>query len=323
MVDDFCLIEIVKEALPARHHRISMGVQTFDRRYLESMGRQGFGDADDVAKITETAHRMGMTVSGDLLINLPSQTEREIIADVEKAIAIGLDQVCIYHLVLFEGIGTAWSKDSRLLKTLPGHKRAMKHWRTAREAMLAAGFEQTTLTNFERADVARSGRGFAYERHSFTPDQYDAVGFGPAAISTFVGDSMSGAVKPANAGDSSDYVAAVRETGNAWAHRFEYSEQDLRLLFVTRSIPSMRVSRPAYRAVFGTDLVGDFSDVLAAVDRQRLVEIDASGLDLTERGMLFADSIAGLFASRRAQQIRLSRRALSPEDGEAVLHHMG
>jgi coproporphyrinogen III oxidase-like Fe-S oxidoreductase len=37
--------------MPARHRRISMGVQTFDPDALRRMGRQGFGDRATVAKV--------------------------------------------------------------------------------------------------------------------------------------------------------------------------------------------------------------------------------------------------------------------------------
>src|SRR6185369_1639571 len=56
--------------MPARHHRISMGVQTFDEAMLARMGRSHFGDRRDVARVIEKAHRRGLTVSGDFLVNL-------------------------------------------------------------------------------------------------------------------------------------------------------------------------------------------------------------------------------------------------------------
>src|SRR5581483_10937162 len=61
---------------------------------------------------------------------------------------------------------------------------AADNWLALRELLLSQGFVQTTLTNFERADVRTSARRFVYEEHSFTPQAYDALGFGPLAITT-------------------------------------------------------------------------------------------------------------------------------------------
>ncbi|MBT3224580.1 MAG: Fe-S oxidoreductase, partial [Proteobacteria bacterium] len=68
---DYELLRIMMDHLPARHHRVSMGVQSFDVDYIKMMGRQAFGDFKDISAVIGFAHEMEMTVSLDLLINLP------------------------------------------------------------------------------------------------------------------------------------------------------------------------------------------------------------------------------------------------------------
>lgn len=114
--------------MPARHRRISMGVQTFDDAALARMGRSHFGDRRDVARAVEKAHKHGATASGDFLINLPSEPSAQMRSDAKEAMRLGFDQVCIYHLVLTEGQGTPWSEDAKVRDALPSRDEACESW---------------------------------------------------------------------------------------------------------------------------------------------------------------------------------------------------
>jgi oxygen-independent coproporphyrinogen-3 oxidase len=46
------------------------------------MGRTAFGDGQVFAQVVSLAHSRNMTVSGDLLFNLPGQPLAEMLADV-------------------------------------------------------------------------------------------------------------------------------------------------------------------------------------------------------------------------------------------------
>jgi oxygen-independent coproporphyrinogen-3 oxidase len=111
------LVDILREELPARHFRLSMGVQTFDEDRLRMMGRLGFGTAETFAEVVRLGHARGFTVSGDLLFNLPGQSLSAMRDDVGRAVEIGLDHVGLYHLVMFAGLGTEWSRDPALVAT--------------------------------------------------------------------------------------------------------------------------------------------------------------------------------------------------------------
>ena len=100
------LVDILRDELPARHIRLSMGIQTFNQGRLKQMGRLGFGDAETFREVVELGHARGFTVSADLLFNLPGQSLEEMRNDVRRAMEIGLDHLGLYHLVMFEGLGT-------------------------------------------------------------------------------------------------------------------------------------------------------------------------------------------------------------------------
>jgi oxygen-independent coproporphyrinogen-3 oxidase len=285
--------------IPARQHRISMGVQTFDEHWLARMGRGHFGGRRTVGQVVEKAHRRGLTVSGDFLINLPGQPRAQMLDDLRVAESLGFDQVCVYHLVLTEGTGTPWGQDQALLRALPETAAACESWLAVREALIERGFVQTTLTNFERAEVSRSDRRFVYEEHSYSPERYDALGFGPLSISTFVDLGRRRAVKLVrgkNLGSSPDQDDLF----------FAYDEEDVRLLYLTRTLARLRVDRATYRAAFGADVTKHFGEALDAVREAGLATLDAEALRLTPRGMFYADSVAGLLAWPRVEALRAS-----------------
>jgi oxygen-independent coproporphyrinogen-3 oxidase len=304
------------DALPARHRRLSMGVQTFQPAWIERMGRRAFGGRAEVAQVVQRAHARGMTASCDLLINLPGQPLADMLEDVRTAAALGLDQICVYHLVLFEGLGTAWSRDPAMLAARPSNEAAFRNWQAVRRWLLAHGYVQSTLTNFERAEVASSPRRFVYEELSFRPEQTDGIGFGPGGITCFTDSAGGRAIKLVNAAGSEAYRAEVTSRGTAFDRAFRYAARDLRLLHLTRTLARLEVDRATYRTSLGTDPLEDFPGAFGALADADLVTIDDRAVRLTERGMFYADAVAGLLAWRRVDTLRARRRLPMVRDAE-------
>lgn len=136
--------------LPGRHRRVSMGVQTFDGAWLKRMGREAFGDVGTVRAVVADAHARGITASADLLFNLPGQTLPQMLEDVRRAVDCGLDQLCLYHLVLHPDLGTPWSRDPTLLAALPGQEEAF------------AALEAARLLTLDEAQIRLTPRGMFF-----------------------------------------------------------------------------------------------------------------------------------------------------------------
>jgi oxygen-independent coproporphyrinogen-3 oxidase len=297
------LVDIVREELPARHFRLSMGIQTFDRDRLKQMGRLGFGGAETFRDVVRLGHERGMTVSGDLLFNLPGQSLEEMKDDVRRAVEIGLDHLGLYHLVLFEGLGTVWSRDRGMVGALPTNAEAARNWLALRDLLEGLGFVQTTLTNFERREYQGDPRRFVYEEMSFRPDRFDMIGFGPSGISfAHYGQTAAKVVNPAGA---AEYVAAVKTGRPAWDRAFVYTPRDLRVLHLTRRLAALEIRRDAYRAFFGSDPIDDFRPEFEAIEQEGLMSVTDDAIEPTGLGMFHADSIAALLAWK--QHARASR----------------
>jgi oxygen-independent coproporphyrinogen-3 oxidase len=295
------LLDVMREELPARHFRISMGIQTFSERRLEQMGRLAFGLASTFAAAVEAAHQRDMTASGDLLCNLPSQTLSEMRDDIRQAIDIGLDQICLYNLVMFRGLGTVWSRDAELLASLPTNDEAADHWLILREFLIDNGFRQTSLTNFERAELASDTRRYRYEPISYESNHCQVLGFGPSGISYSPTDSGEYALKTMNPESSAEYLQAVRSHNPTWNRYFQYQRHDLELLHFTRRLAALRIDKAEFSQTFGLAAWDRYSDRLALLVAEGLLEDWPHAYLLTPRGMFYSDSIAALLAESRWQ----------------------
>jgi oxygen-independent coproporphyrinogen-3 oxidase len=328
------LIDVLREEIPARRYRISMGIQTFDRQRLRQMGRTAFGDADTFEAVVRTARDRGVSVSCDLLFNLPGQSLAAMQEDLARALALGLDHICLYHLVLFEGLGTEWSTDPGLLSKLPDNDEACANWLSLRETLLGSGFRQTTLTNLEREALASTEDRFLYEELVLSPDRYDWLGFGPGAISVLLDAKLDRGLKLLNTETAADYIATVGTGAPSWSRYFSYGLRDLKVLYLTRKVARLGVDRREYAGLFGVDPVADFELEIAALAERGLLIIRDDTMELTPAGMFCADTIAGLLASRQVKHNRSMElaRGTVPEpqavyygtlDNDARLQRMG
>lgn len=306
------LMDILREEIPARHFRLSMGVQTFDEKRLRQMGRLAFGLADTFAEVVEEAHTRGFTISADLLFNLPGQSLDEMAQDMEHALRIGLDHLGLYHLVLFRGLGTAWSRDPAMLAGLPTNEQAAENWLALRALLRERGMVQTTLTNFERSRFQGDERRFLYEELSFQPDRHDVAGFGPGAISFTASRSFTEGRKLLNPDAADDYMTGVRGGQSPWDRYFEYDAMDLRIFYLTRRLAALEIDRRRYAQLFGTDPLTDFPGAFAALGDEGLLEVTATTIRPTPRGMFYADSIAALLAWRRIEARRRGKLPSPP-----------
>jgi len=288
------LVDILQEELGARHFRISMGIQTFSEQRLEQMGRLAFGRPQLFAAVVRAAHQRGTTVSGDLLFNLPSQRLSEMIDDVQRAIEIGLDQICLYHLVLFRGLGTAWSRDPKMIAGLPSNDESAANWEALRETLLHNGFRQTSLTNFERSDFAGDPRQYRYESISYESLRCQVLGFGPAGISFSQAANGATALKTQNPESSAAYVDAVRAEGPVWNRYYAYQQQELELLHFIRRLAALRIDLVPFVETFGQLALDRYMEVFALLVEEGLLVRERQSFTLTPRGMFFSDAIATL-----------------------------
>ena len=315
------LLDVMRDTLNARQYRLSMGVQTFDAARLKEMGRAAFGTPDTFRAVVELAHTLGFTASADLLFNLPGQTLDQMKDDVRRALDLGLDHIGLYHLVLFRGLGTPWADDDDMLAELPGNEQACDHWQALRELLVARGFTQTSLTNFEQGRYRNRAERYQYEECSFKPDEYEAIGFGPSAISYAATKDFGFGLKTMNPAGADEYRAAATSGQRVWNKAFVYRPLDQKVLWLTRRLAALEIDRTRYRALFGTDVLADFGAEVAAARDAGLMEVTEHVIRPTPRGMFYADAVAAVLASPAIRARRDLGPAVAGRDAPKELLH--
>ena len=82
-------------------NRLSVGVQSFDNKILESIQRlDKYGCGEGIREKICSVMGMFDTVNIDMIFNFPNQTEEMLVQDVEIVKEIGADQVTYYPLIV-------------------------------------------------------------------------------------------------------------------------------------------------------------------------------------------------------------------------------
>lgn len=190
--------------LRAGVNRVSMGVQSFDQKVLESCGRAH--SAADVERAIADMHAASVdNFSLDLISSLPGVTEELWRETLRKAVASGCSHVSVYDLQIEEKTAFGrWFSPGQF--PLPTDGQAA--------AMYAAAVEELSgiFEHYEVSNYARPGKRSRHNQHYWRCSSVWGFGLGAAS---FVDNSR--ATRPSSLATYSDWVTAAEERGYAAA----------------------------------------------------------------------------------------------------------
>lgn len=148
---------------------ISLGVQSFQEKWLRLMGRKH--DPSSMDRVRQIVNSGSFkTVNIDLIFALPDQTIEALRYDLESAIACGVDQITAYPLFTFPY--TTIGRYRKLAQVgMPKLSVRRTLYNYIYDSLISSGFRRVSVWGFARADVPRYS--------SVTRDNY--IGFGPGA----------------------------------------------------------------------------------------------------------------------------------------------
>ena len=174
-------------------NRLSIGVQSFDDRELQPIGR--VHDAARAREAIYDATSSGIRTSIDLILGLPNQTAESFRSSLDEAIATGIGHVSIYMLDLDEDTALRRRVESGVVR-LPDEELISGLYVEMVETLRDAGFAQYEISNFARpAEESRHNLRYWRRQHYH--------GFGLGAHS-FIGERRF-----ANTRDIHSYIGGV------------------------------------------------------------------------------------------------------------------
>ncbi len=268
--------------------RISIGVQSFDRRETDSVLRPQDPARVDAALglLKEFAFR---TLNVDLIYGLPEQTPKSWIASLDRALAFEPEELYLYPLYVrpLTGLGKtgrAWD-DQRIAL-----------YRAGRERLLARGWTQVSMRMFRAPDAAtQDGPVYCCQE-----DGMVGVGSGARSYTDRVHWSTEYAVAQSGVRQILREYVSRTEFGFAdWGIRLD--EDDRRRRFVILSVLLDGVDLDTYRHRFGGEALDDLPMLGELVERG-MAAIHGNVLALTEAGRERSDAIGPALVSAQVKE---------------------
>ena len=261
-----------REWAAAGVNRVSLGVQSFDSRALQWMGRlHAPGDAR--AAVNRALAAGIASISIDLIFGLPDSAPRAWANDLEQALALDVPHVSLY--------GLSVEKGTRLFRHVeegrsppPSESRSSDEYLMAAELLVDAGYEHYEVSNFARP-------GFASRHNQAYWNGAPYLGLGNGA------HSFHGNRRWWNERDWDAYAAAAESgrSGEAGAERLSAEQTRLEAVWL-----GLRTAR-------GLDLGSSTASEAARATAQRweargLAVVGKDRVRLTPKGWLLLDALA-------------------------------
>jgi len=153
-------------------NRVSLGVQTFDRSLLESIGRRSHAGPDPREAVRNLREAGLRNLGLDLMYALPGETPELWRRDLELALELGPEHVSAYSVTPEPGTPFA----ARVAGTPEDDAASEAMWEQAGEILGKAGLPRYEISNYARP-------GFESRHNSNVWHGQTYLGLGPAACS--------------------------------------------------------------------------------------------------------------------------------------------
>ncbi len=259
-------------------NRLSIGIQSFDRAFLGSLGR--VHDDREARRAVEIAANCFDNFNIDLMYALPGQSPDQADRDVAEGIASGATHVSAYHLTLEPNTWFA-----RHPPQLPDDDEAAEMQDRIEARLLAAGFE-----HYETSAFSRPGRRSRHNLNYWNFGDYLGIGAGAHGKLSFR-DSI---VRTMRHRHPRSYMEAAL-TGNAVQTQVDVATDDLPFEFMMNAL---RLNDGFPLALIGerTGLQGHpCLEMLDRAERKGFVERSPTSVRPTLKGRRFLNDLLQLF----------------------------
>jgi len=268
-------------------NRINIGVQSFEDKNLGFLGRIHSGQEANIA--VKRAKKAGFESIGlDLIYSIPGQTKKSWLLDMQRAVEFEPEHVACYMLTYEPG--TPMEKDLKKKRFIPVPERSVCDLYEHTVWFLAdQGYAQYEISNFERVGLEKSlhNRSRHNQKYwSFIP----YLGLGPSAHSF---------VEPLRYRNRSSVKQYLKDLKMGILPIKEKELLTSRQLTTEAIYLGFRqtdgIDICAFDKKFNTDFNSMFDGLITDLGKKGLIRSTRECCALTQKGMLFLDSIVSMF----------------------------
>lgn len=271
----------LEELRSAGVNRISVGLQTTDRRGLRRLGR--LHEADDAESAVTAAKAAGFTrISLDLIFGWPGQTLESWASDLASVTSWAdgaVDHLSLYSLIVEPGTPMA-DAVARGIVTVPDDDATADLYEHAMAALSAAGWDHYEVSNWSR----HTGYGSVHNMIYWRNGEYVGIGAGAhgrignrRTMRHLLPSRYIDAVANGDPVSNSDLIDEATSRG-------ETMMLGLRLL-------NEGVTDAEFERRHRVGLTECYGDVIARHIESGLLDRDDRGVRLTDRGLMLANDV--------------------------------
>ena len=269
----------VEAAMNAGINRFSLGVQSFDTRVRQSIGR-----IDDGETVIETLRRMvewqGAVVIADLIYGLPYQSMEVWENDVRTQFEIGIAGGDLYQLNVFPSSELAQRIASGDLPMLPTTEEQAEYFRRGIDIVM----EYPMVRRIDTTHWATDHRERSIY-NTLAKRGCDVLAFGSGA-GGFIGQMMW-----RNHGALAPYEKLVEEGAKPFQFMGEQADAHRMQSEIGDQIEHGWLYAPFFMKKYGVDLLKEMEPLLAAWAENGLVTRMETGFRLTRAGEFWHDNL--------------------------------
>jgi oxygen-independent coproporphyrinogen-3 oxidase len=259
-------------------NRLSIGIQSFNSKHLQALGR--IHDAEEAIRAVGIAHANFDNFNLDLMYALPGQTLAEAQADIDTALSFSPPHLSLYHLTMEPN--TVFAKYP---PELPGDDESADIQDMIAERTAAAGYD-----HYEVSAYAKPGHR---ARHNLNYWQFgDYLGIGAGAHSKL--SFPHRVLRQARYKQPASFMEAAAN-GNAVAEERELARADLGFEFM---LNTLRLTEGFDPNLFGERTgmpINAIEKALNAAEAKGLIYRDFRVIRPTELGQRFLNDLQEMF----------------------------
>lgn len=268
-------------------NRVNIGVQSFDSRNLEFLGR--IHSVNDAVDAIDWSRRAGFhSIGVDLIYGLPDQNRHRWLLDLDRILHFEPEHISCYMLTYEPGTLMMENLNKRVFRPLSEDQGAVLFEATHRY-LEKNGYMGYEVSNFSRLESKRNvDNRSKHNRKYWNFSPY--LGMGPSA------HSYLNHTRYWNHRNVKGYIDAISKGMLPVAEKEVLTETQQMIETIYLGLRTKEgISIRYFERTFGISFRKIFDKTIEALIEEKMIGISEKRCFLTQKGMVFSDSIANRF----------------------------